>query len=230
MLLAIDTSTHSASLCLTRNRQLIASRILAGNGRRHAQTLVLEAEQLLAEQSLTTKHLTAVAVSAGPGSFTGLRVGLVFAKTLAWLHGIPLLAVDTLQALAQQLVPGETIPASANSVLIISDAQRNEVFACEYHYDAAAAVWHQAAPPQIKKPTDLVDSPVIAGPAVPKHLSLLNALPQAPICCELHPCSIAVAAVAQHLLETGQIVDPASLEPLYIRPSYAEEKRDATPR
>ena len=227
MLLSIDTSTHSASLCLNRNRQLIAERTLAGDGRRHAQTLVLEAAQLLAEHSLTTKNLTAVAVSAGPGSFTGLRVGIVFAKTLAWLHQIPLFAVDTLQALAQQLVPGEHLSATAKSVLVISDAQRNEVFAREYHYTPEISLWLPAGQLKITKPADLASYPIIAGPAVSKHLTVFQAFPQPPLCIELHPSSAAVAAVAQYLLEINESTDPSTLEPLYVRPSYAEEKRNA---
>ena len=227
MLLSIDTSTLTASMCLTHNRVLIASRTLEGPGRRHAQVLVPEAGQLLSEQGLTPKDLEAVAVSVGPGSFTGLRVGLVLAKTLAWLNQIPLLAVDTLQALAQQLIPGESIPASANSVLIISDAQRNEVFACEYQYNQTSKLWFACGQLRIAQPAELSGCSVIAGPAVSRHEAIFNAFVQPPLCIELSPQAAAVAAVAEYLLETSQTADPAMLEPVYVRPSYAEEKRAA---
>lgn len=81
------------------------------------QTLVSEVGLLLSGQGLTVGDLSAVAVSIGPGSFTGLRVGLVFAKTLAWLRGIPLLSVNTLQAMAQQCA------GQYGEVLGISDAR-----------------------------------------------------------------------------------------------------------
>jgi tRNA threonylcarbamoyladenosine biosynthesis protein TsaB len=225
MLLAIDTSTHSASLCLTHDRVIVASRTLEGAGRRHAQTLVQEAGQLLSEQSLKPRDLHAVAVSAGPGSFTGLRVGLVFAKTLAWLNHIPLLAVDTLQAIAQQLSPRELTPDPSPSVLVISDAQRNEVFACEYRYDPAIEIWQPAGNLRIARPAELSAWPVIAGPAVPRHQSLFDTLPQPPRCIELHPAATAVASIAHHLLKINQTANPATLEPIYVRPSYAEEKK-----
>lgn len=225
MLLAIDTSTHSASLCLMHERVIVASRTLEGAGRRHAQTLVQEAGQLLAEQSLKPCDLHAVAVSAGPGSFTGLRVGLVFAKTLAWLNRIPLLAVDTLQAIAQQLNPHEMTADASPTVLVISDAQRNEVFACEYRYDPAIELWQPVGNLRIAKPAELGEQALIAGPAVPRHQLFFDALPQPPRCIELQPVATAVAAIAYHLLKTNQTANPATLEPIYVRPSYAEEKK-----
>ncbi|MFN5976898.1 MAG: tRNA (adenosine(37)-N6)-threonylcarbamoyltransferase complex dimerization subunit type 1 TsaB, partial [Planctomyces sp.] len=83
MLLAVETSGMTGSLALSADGQLLSERVLESEGRRHAQTLVSEVGLLLSGQGLTVGDLSAVAVSIGPGSFTGLRVGLVFAKTLA---------------------------------------------------------------------------------------------------------------------------------------------------
>lgn len=88
LLLAVEASTHTGTLSLSDDNRVIAERVLAAEGRRHAQTLVQDVSQLLSEHGRTAADLRAVAVSVGPGSFTGLRVGVVFAKTYAWAAGI----------------------------------------------------------------------------------------------------------------------------------------------
>ena len=83
-ILAIETSGFEGSIALSENSDVLAQRELARAGRRHAQTLVLEVAELLESHSLQPDQIDVVAVSHGPGSFTGLRVGVVFAKTFAW--------------------------------------------------------------------------------------------------------------------------------------------------
>ncbi|MEY3172254.1 MAG: t(6)A37 threonylcarbamoyladenosine biosynthesis protein [Planctomycetota bacterium] len=225
LLLSVETSTHTGALALFNDERLIAERILESAGRRHAQTLVQEASTLLAEHGCSVAGLQAIAVSVGPGSFTGLRVGVVFARTLAWVTGIPLLAVDTLQAIACQLSPDDIPAGEPLRMLVISDAQRNEVFVGDYEWDPAVGIWQRVGDVRIAAVGNLTGSPLIVGPAVTRHREQLEQSGRFRRCLELQPRAREVAAVGRCLLRCGQLANVADLEPVYIRPSYAEEKR-----
>src|SRR5687768_2419931 len=106
LVLSIETSGTGGSIALVDDRACLAERSLSQAGRRHARTLVFELKQLLAEREVAPGDLGAVAVSIGPGSFTGLRVGVVCAKTLAYAVSTKLVAVDTFLAIAAQSPDG----------------------------------------------------------------------------------------------------------------------------
>lgn len=218
MLLAVETSGYTGSLALSAGGRLLAERVLESEGRRHAQTLVSEAGQLLSSQGLRVSDLSAVAVSVGPGSFTGLRVGLVFAKTLAWLRGIPLLSVNTLQAIAQQCA-GEY-----GEVLGISDAQRGEVFAVLCRRDAAGLM-RMVDEVRVLSPGSLPLAEVVAGPVVEQHRVILEGQFEGRAVSSVYPRAAAVAVLGADQLLRGEVASVEQLEPLYVRPSYAEEKR-----
>lgn len=227
LLLAVETSTHTGTLSLSENDRVIAERVLEAEGRRHAQTLVQEVAQLLSLHGYGAADLHAVAVSVGPGSFTGLRVGVVFAKTFAWAAGIPLLAVDTLQAIACQLPPQDLPAEAAPRVLVISDAQRNEVFVGEYEWEPASGIWTRAGEIRIAAVVELGGCAMVVGPAVARHRQQLEQSGQFLRCLELTPCAREVGSVGRSLLRAGKLANVMELEPVYIRPSYAEEKRAA---
>lgn len=218
MLLAVETSGLSGSLALYEGGRLVAERLLESEGRRHAQTLVSESGQLLSSQGLTPGDLSAVAVSVGPGSFTGLRVGLVFAKTLAWLRGIPLLSVNTLQAMAQQCAAGHA------EVLSISDAQRGEVFSVLCRRDAAGLM-RMVEEVRVQNPGALSAAGVVAGPVVEQHREVLEGQFSGRCLLPVWPRAATVAILGADQLMRGESANVELLEPLYVRPSYAEEKR-----
>jgi tRNA threonylcarbamoyladenosine biosynthesis protein TsaB len=218
MLLAVETSGLSGSLALYESGRLVAERLLESEGRRHAQTLVSESGQLLSSQGLTPGDLSAVAVSVGPGSFTGLRVGLVFAKTLAWLRGIPLLSVNTLQAMAQQCAAGHA------EVLSISDAQRGEVFSVLCRRDAAGLM-RMVEEVRVQSPGVLSPAGVVAGPVVEQHRESLEGQFSGRCLLPVWPRAATVAILGADQLMRGESANVELLEPLYVRPSYAEEKR-----
>jgi len=218
MLLAVETSGLSGSLALYESGRLVAERLLESEGRRHAQTLVSESGQLLSSQGLTPGDLSAVAVSVGPGSFTGLRVGLVFAKTLAWLRGIPLLSVNTLQAMAQQCAEGHA------EVLSISDAQRGEVFSVLCRRDAAGLM-RMVEEVRVQSPGALSPAGVVAGSVVEQHRAVLEGQFSGRCLLPVWPRAATVAILGADQLMRGESANVEQLEPLYVRPSYAEEKR-----
>jgi tRNA threonylcarbamoyladenosine biosynthesis protein TsaB len=218
MLLAVETSGSVGSVALTDGRRVMGSRELESLGRRHAQTLVAEVGHLLQETGCGVAGVTAVAVSIGPGSFTGLRVGLIFAKTFAWLNSVPLLAVDTLQALAQ------LVPEDVETVTTVIDAQRGELFAASYQWSSAEAIRIATSPVRLTSAAELPTDHPIAGPGLARHREALKATHSLRDEGATGVSAATVAVVGHWLLEQGRTCDPDQLEPVYIRPSYAEEK------
>jgi tRNA threonylcarbamoyladenosine biosynthesis protein TsaB len=124
---ALDTTTRLGSLAIVRDGHLLAAR--AGDGTRpHAARLPGDLLGLLAEQGLVLADVDVFAAAAGPGSFTGLRIGLAAAQGLAFASGKPVLGVSTFEALAAAVGADGAEPADA-PLAIWLDAQRHEVFA-----------------------------------------------------------------------------------------------------
>ncbi len=121
----IETSTDICSISLTGDNEVIDT--LENKSRNHASSTAVYIEELLKKNNLKAKELAGVAVSKGPGSYTGLRIGTSTAKGIAYASDIKLIAIDTLQAMA--LKASETI--SEKNAIIVStiDAGRNEVYA-----------------------------------------------------------------------------------------------------
>ena len=130
LILGIETSGTRGSIALFQNGACLAEAELEAAPRRHAQTLVTEIRDLFSQQGLRIPAIEAVAVSVGPGSFTGLRVGVVCAKTLAFATGARLAAVDTPEAIAANS------PPDVKMVHVITDAQRGDLFAGTYRRTA----------------------------------------------------------------------------------------------
>jgi tRNA threonylcarbamoyladenosine biosynthesis protein TsaB len=135
MILAIETATDICGVALVQNQSVIAQRVLTEKYV-HSEKLLPMIDEALRDASLSAKQLDAIAVSIGPGSFTGLRIGLSTAKGLALSLGISVIAVPTLDALAYAFfrVKRET---SAAVVCPMIDAKRDEAFFCFYRIDAA---------------------------------------------------------------------------------------------
>lgn len=125
-ILNIDTSAETASICLSLNGKSIA---LACNENRNGQTSWLHPaiENMLTEQQLVLKDIQAIAVAIGPGSYTGLRVGLSAAKGFCYALNIPLITVSTLKMLAYAVQK-----EAAELICPLIDARRMEVFSCLY--------------------------------------------------------------------------------------------------
>ncbi|HEX6984119.1 MAG TPA: tRNA (adenosine(37)-N6)-threonylcarbamoyltransferase complex dimerization subunit type 1 TsaB, partial [Planctomycetaceae bacterium] len=132
IVLGIETSGPVGSVALRRGGRCVEERFLPELGRRHAQSLVPEVAAFLARHGVAAADVDAVAVSVGPGSFTGLRVGVTFAKTFAYAAGAELAAVETFRAIA------ENAPA-AGTVAVVADAQRGGLMLGLYDRDAAGA-------------------------------------------------------------------------------------------
>ena len=129
-ILAIETSAKAASVCLCEDAFLIAQSC-QNTGLTHSQTILPMCEQMLKSTGTALSDVDVIACAAGPGSFTGLRIGLATAKGLAWSAGKPCCAVSTLEAMAWQAahVQGE--------ILCAMDARRNQVYNARFRSDGA---------------------------------------------------------------------------------------------
>ncbi|WP_293894870.1 tRNA (adenosine(37)-N6)-threonylcarbamoyltransferase complex dimerization subunit type 1 TsaB [Flavobacterium sp.] len=125
-ILNIETATRNCSVSLAKNGETILCREIAEQGYSHAEKLHVFIEEILKETSITVSDLKAIAVSKGPGSYTGLRIGVSTAKGLCYALGIPLIAVDTLQVLAKQ------VGVENGLIVPMLDARRMEVYSAVF--------------------------------------------------------------------------------------------------
>jgi tRNA threonylcarbamoyladenosine biosynthesis protein TsaB len=136
MILAIETATDVCGVALVRDQSVIAQRVLAEKYV-HSEKLLPMIDEVLRDASVSAKHLDAIAVSIGPGSFTGLRIGLSTAKGLALSLGISVITVPTLDALAYAFFRTNVGTSAVAVVCPMIDAKRDEAFFCFYRIDAA---------------------------------------------------------------------------------------------
>ncbi len=122
LILNIETATKNCSVALSKDGRTLAIRELSEQNFSHAEKLHIFIEELFAESHLKLQDLSAIAVSQGPGSYTGLRIGVSAAKGLCYALSIPLIAVDTLEILARK------IKISNGTILPMIDARRLEVY------------------------------------------------------------------------------------------------------
>jgi len=130
IILNIETATKNCSVSLTKKGHIIASKELNDGAYSHGENLHVFIENLISESKMTFSDIEAIAVSKGPGSFTGLRIGVSSAKGLCFSLEIPLIAVDTLASLAR------SIEVKRNETIIpLLDARRMEVYSAVFDAD-----------------------------------------------------------------------------------------------
>lgn len=127
-ILNIETATKNCSVALAKNGETILYKEIAEQGYSHAEKLHVFIDKIVKEAGISMSNLNAIAVSQGPGSYTGLRIGVSSAKGLCYALGIPLIAIDTLTSLAYQV-------SMQNEGLIIAmiDARRMEVYSAIFN-------------------------------------------------------------------------------------------------
>lgn len=220
MLLAIDTSSQVLSCALVNEEKLISEWTVQRN-LTHSEQLIPHIDEMMRVSGVSRKDIKYIAVSNGPGSFTGLRIGLASAKMMAYIWDIPLIAVDTLQSLAYNL------KSSHAFVLPLVDAQRNNVYASLYSsFQNVWKVWEN----RVDSIDNIIEQavkhggPIVAvGEICDMYKDKLESagIQIAPFylkCCKAG----SVAAVAFEKIKNKQFENPLQILPNYIRRSEAE--------
>lgn len=224
-ILAIDTSTRVGSIALVEGPLLKAQNILDIRAT-HNQRLLPGIERILTDAGWSLDDLDGFAVSLGPGSFTGLRIGLSIVKGLAWATGKPLVGVPTLDGLAANVsfVPYMICP--------ILDARKGEIYAALYR-QGDEGIPERLTSYMAIKPEEMLalisETTVIIGDGLLSHGDYLrrelgNLLVLAPPHLSVIHAS-SVAWLGWHRLRSGEFEDVSSCTPLYVRPSEAELNR-----
>jgi len=125
-ILNLETATKNCSVSLAKDGKTIFCKEMAEQGYSHAEKLHVFIEEILKEAKVDLSEIKAVAVSKGPGSYTGLRIGVSAAKGLCYAAGIPLIAVDTLAVLANQVQVADGL------IIPMIDARRMEVYSAVF--------------------------------------------------------------------------------------------------
>jgi tRNA threonylcarbamoyladenosine biosynthesis protein TsaB len=223
-LLLIETSGHSGFVAVALGAELRGARRL-DEARRHARDLAPAAAELLAAQGWRPRDVQAVVVGRGPGSYTGLRVGIMAAKAFAYATGCALVAVDTFAVIAAQA------PADVARLDVLADAQQDKVYVQPFARTPEG--WQPLAPLAIRKFTEwLVDREAAArvtGPGLHRWGEHLPAGVLVVEAARREPAPEALLRLGLARFQAGDRDDVWALEPLDLRPSSAEEKAQGRP-
>jgi tRNA threonylcarbamoyladenosine biosynthesis protein TsaB len=226
--LGIDTSTSYGSVGLMDDGEVISDYLL-NISVTHSERLLGAIEFILREARCPIGEIDGWAVSLGPGSFTGLRIGVSTVKGLAFATGKPVAGVYTLDVLASQIAPTSYL------ICPILDARKQEVYTAFYRYEEGNSLKRQSDYQAIR-PEDLVkkikEHTIFLGDGVKTYGDfLLNSLPSLAIFPPA-PLNVShgsmVAKLGFKLLQKGERLDLSNFAPLYIRPSEAEMKWQET--
>ena len=230
-ILSIDTSSQVSSVAVL-SAERIAAEISMQGALTHSETLVPHIETALHMARVKKEELEGLAVSIGPGSFTGLRIGLAAAKMMAYALHIPLIAVPTLEALAHHYV------CEGVRLVPMMDAQKGNVYVQEFAWEAGVdgltlremhALSILPLIEVIAALTGTAQPVLLLGDAMQKKntIELPTHVRLAPIHARM-PRAACVGLAGLARLARGDVDDPVAIQPLYLRRSEAEvlwEKR-----
>ena len=211
LILNIETATKNCSVALAKDGQTIAIREIATQNFSHAEKLHVFIEELLEETNLKLQDLSAIAASQGPGSYTGLRIGVSAAKGLCYALSIPLIAVDTLELLARK------IEIQSGIIVPMIDARRMEVF-CAFFDSKYAKIKETKA--EIIDETSYQEIPEtlhLIGDGAMKFKDILTDAkfkyyPEIEF-----PSAAEMAPVSFQKFQNNQLEDVAYFEPFYLK-------------
>lgn len=223
-ILSLDSSAVVASVALCEDDRLLAEYTL-NNGNTHSETLLPMVESVLRLYGITPSQIDLFAVSSGPGSFTGVRIGAATLKGLAFGSEIPCVGVSTLEAIANNLT---VVPGLICSVM---NARRSQVYTALFRSDGKNL--ERLMPDSALSIADLDEllagygEPVcFCGDGYDVSLAGLKKTVATPVPERLrHQSAYSVAQVARRMYESGETTTDAGLTVTYLRPSQAERER-----
>ncbi len=220
-ILAVETSAVTASAAVLCGDE-IKAQISFTNGLTHSQTIMPIADYCLKGAGLTAADIDVFAASVGPGSFTGLRIGVGTVKGLAYACGKKCAGVSTMKALAYNIAPTDKL------IVPIMDARRNQVYSGVYGYEGASL--KELRPPKAQAIEDVINSldreAIFVGDGVKVYKGIISeqmkekAFFAPPQLCQQNAASVCYAAV------NGPFVSPQELEVIYLRKPQAQRERE----
>ncbi len=224
LILAIETATGCGSVSLTRGRRgdgRLLAEATAQPEVTHSRRLLGSVDWVMQAAGVDWSELDGVAVSLGPGSFTGLRIGMAAAKGIVLAAGVPLAGVRTQDAMAL------SIPVVDRPLWCLLDARKQEVYAACYRpgrngrpepFGSVEAIRPELLLEKIQEPS------LLAGPGVAAYHDLFAEAEQVQLLPSAlsSPRAALVGFLAAELMAAGETLDPATAAPLYVRASDAE--------
>lgn len=230
LILAIDTSAKPVSCALAENGRVIAS-FYANTGLTHSQTLMPMVENVLQMTEHTVADLNAIAVNAGPGSFTGVRIGVSAVKGLAFTGDLPCISVSTLESMAEN-----TAAVPHTVICCLMDARCQQVYGALFEKDAAGNLQRLTEDKALtiqemgEKLASLDSSIILVGDGSEMcYRAWKDSIPNV----ILAPASVrfqsaaATAIVAGRYFEQGKTISAEELQPVYLRLPQAERELNA---
>ena len=226
LILAFETSAKAASVALLDDKKLLGESY-QNTGLTHSQTLMLMAQDLLKSCGFGSQDVTHLAVAAGPGSFTGIRIGVAAAKGFAWGGELPCYGVSTLEAMVAQL------GAWQGYVCSVMDARRSQVYHALFHVECGKctrirddrAVSLQDLGAELQNLTEPVF--LVGDGSNLCYNTLSESVPSLVLPAEhrMHQRAAGVALVAREKILRGEAGNAGELTPNYLRLSQAERER-----
>jgi tRNA threonylcarbamoyladenosine biosynthesis protein TsaB len=225
LILAFESSAKAASVALMQDGVLLAESF-QNNGKTHSATLMPMAEGIMRDCGITARDLDCVAVAKGPGSFTGVRIGVAAAKGLAWAAEKPVCGVSTLLGMAQQLITCRGI------ICPVMDARRSQVYNVLFESDGETLTRitedRAISLEDLKKELEFYEKPIfLVGDGTKLCYNTLHEevpLVYPPAHLEMQRAS-GVAMAAARIAQAGGLMAPQELTPNYLRLSQAERER-----
>lgn len=218
VILSIETATKACSVSISKDYELISVVEEVGDGYSHAENLSVFIEKALAESKMSYRDLNAIAISKGPGSYTGLRIGTSTAKGLCYALDIPLVSVDTLQAMAYGVSSINNV-GSDTLLCPMIDARRMEVYSA--FFDAKNVSIR-------KTKADIIDENsyieyldksevIFFGDGAAKCKDTLSTHQNAKFIGDLHPSAQYLNSIATSKFKAQQFENTAYFEPYYLK-------------
>ncbi len=222
LILNLETATTNCSVGISDKEKTIFLKENNAATYSHSEHLHVFIQEVLSEASLSFSDLDAIAVSKGPGSYTGLRIGVSAAKGLCFSLDIPLISVSTLQSMAMQVYlekPGSIIP--------VLDARRMEVYAAIYdqEYKEVRETWAEIIDENSFKETLKTELVHIVGSGATKIMDVISH-PNVVFDDSLVPSAKQMAPLAFQKFNTGNFEDVAYFEPFYLKDFVLQGKKN----
>lgn len=210
-ILNIETATKNCSVSIAKEGKTIICKEIAEEGYSHAEKLHVFIEEIIAESGISVHNLVAVAVSQGPGSYTGLRIGVSAAKGLCFALNIPLIAVDTLQTLASQA------KVSDGKIIPMLDARRMEVYSAIFSADLKTERSILAEVIDENSFIDFTETLYFVGDCAEKCKTVLTKENFVFLEDVKYPSATAMSKISYSKYQKSDTVDVAYFEPYYLK-------------